>query len=221
MTPKNRLALLDVDGTLTPVRSIWQHLLEAKGRWTPEGENNLDRFVSGGIGYDEFCQLDAQLLAGVSYSELVGIAGDIPLHAGVPELIHGLRARGYRIALISTGLRVLTDTIVQRLPIDVCVANDLATSDGVCTGVATLEVGESDKGLRAAELIQTFESTHTLAVGDGTADVPMFEEADLSIAIGEGSHAAREAAHAHLPRLDAAAILALVDDAILVERESA
>ncbi|MEY9854233.1 phosphoserine phosphatase [Leifsonia sp. EB41] len=220
MSPENRLALFDVDGTLTPIRSVWQHLLEAKGRWTPEGADNLDRFVAGEIGYDEFCQLDAQLLAGVSYSELVGIAGGIPLHAGVPELFNGLRARGYRIALISTGLRVLTDIIVQRVPIDVCIANDLATHEGICTGIATLEVGESDKGSRAAELIQRFGSTHTLAIGDGTADAPMFEEADLAIAIGEGSQAAREAAHVHLPRLDASAILDLVDDAIRVERES-
>lgn len=218
MTAKSRLALFDVDGTLTPIRSIWQHLLEAKNRWSPQGADNLKRFVAGEIGYDEFCQLDAQLLAGVSYPELVSIAEDIPLSDGVPELFDGLRERGYRIALISTGLRVLTNTIEQRFPIDACIANDLSTEDGICTGGAILEVHESDKGCRARELIQKFGSEHTLAVGDGTADVPMFREADLAVAVGATSQAAAKAAHVRLPRLDATAILELADTALRDER---
>ncbi len=213
MTADGRLALVDVDGTLTPVRSIWQHLLEAIGRWDPEGSRHLDHFLAGEIDYDEFCRRDALLFAGVPYASLQAIAGDVPLHPGSLDLLRGLRDRGFRVALVSTGLRVLTDRLERLATVDACVANDLEAIAGICSGRAVVEVHEHDKGKHAAHLIERFRSTFTIAVGDGSADVPMFERADLGIAVGEASLSAREAAHAVVPTWDADALLAMIDAA--------
>ncbi|MFC4998286.1 HAD family hydrolase [Dactylosporangium cerinum] len=196
--PAPRLALLDVDGTLTTVRSIWQYLLEHHGRWAGEGERNLHRFQSGELTYQEFCDLDAQLLAGMSYAGLCEIAATVPLRPGVTELFERLREREYRIVLISTGLRVLTRRFEQEFRVDWCVANDLATVDGLCTGVALIEVDEHEKGPHAKLARERFGAAHVVAIGDSAGDLPMFGEADLSIAVGCATPAVLAAVDVHL-----------------------
>jgi phosphoserine phosphatase len=78
-----RLALLDVDGTLTGCTSIWQYLLEDRGHWHGAGEDNLAAFMAGRISYEEFCELDVQLLAGESYAGLSRTAAGVPFRQGV------------------------------------------------------------------------------------------------------------------------------------------
>lgn len=203
-----RLALIDVDGTLTNVRSVWQHLLEHTGCWAGAGEANLAAYLAGEISYEDFCHLDAELLRGEPYAALSEVAARIPLNPGIEELFADLRAKGYRVALVSTGLRVLTDHLERRFAVEHCVANDLAVEDGLCTGRAIVDIGETDKGVHARKAIERFGATHVVAIGDGTGDIPMFAEADLSIAIGPVSETVRAAADVHLPALDLAAVRA-------------
>lgn len=201
-----RLALLDVDGTLTNVRSVWQHLLEHCGCWAGTGEANLAAYLAGEISYEEFCHLDAELLRGQPYAALSEVAARIPLNPGIDVLFGDLRAKGYHVALVSTGLRVLTDHLERRFGVEHCVANDLAVEDGLCTGRAVIDIGETDKGVHARKAIERFGATHVVAIGDGTGDVPMFAEADLAIAVGPVADVVRAAADVHLPSLDLAAV---------------
>jgi phosphoserine phosphatase len=207
-----RLALLDVDGTLTSVRSVWQHLLESTGTWAGEGERNLELYLAGGISYAEFCHRDAALLTGRPYAELVEVASRIPLNVGVPELLGGLRDMGFRIVLVSTGLGVLTSTLSARFPVDDVVVNDLETSEGLCTGRAVVRIDEAHKGIRARQLIQEHGSVFTVAVGDGSGDVPMFREVDLAIAVGASAERL-EGAHHRQTDLDLRTVLELIRDA--------
>ena len=211
MSADSGLVLFDVDGTLTPVRSVWQYILEAQGCWDDTGRENLDLFLDGTIDYEEFCHRDAELLAGVRYEDLVATAANIPLNPGVSELFNQLRRDGYKIALISTGLRVLTDLLELRLPIDACVANDFEVVDGLCTGRAVIEIDDAEKGLHARRLIELFNSSFTIAIGDGSGDIPMFLEADLSIAIGDAAANLIAVADLHHPTLDLTGITGLID----------
>ena len=212
----SRLALLDVDGTLTPVRSVWQYLLERTDTWLGAGEENLSRYLEGAIGYEEFCQLDAALLRGVPYDELVAVAAEIPVNRGSVELVSGLRARGYEVALISTGLRVLTSTLCDRLGIGISIVNDLEVDGGHCTGRALVDIDESEKGIHARTLIERTGSSFTLAIGDGSGDLPMFREADLSIAVGDASPAVIAAADRYHPGFDLSGLLDVIDEALEV-----
>lgn len=205
------LVLFDVDGTLTRVRSVWQYILEAQGRWDDKGRENLDLFLDGTIDYEEFCHRDAELLAGVRYEDLVAIAANIPLNPGVSELFSHLRRDGYKIALVSTGLRVLTGLLELRLPVDACVANDFEVVDGVCTGRAVIEIDDAEKGIHARRLIELFDSSFTVAIGDGSGDIPMFLEADLSIAIGDAAPSLIAIADLHHPTHDLTGVAALID----------
>lgn len=208
--PASKLALLDVDGTLTEVTSIWQYLLEACGRWQPGGEVNLARFQAGRISYEEFCDLDAGLLAGESYARLSRTAAGVPLRQGVEALFCHLSASGYRIALISTGLRLLTNHLAMRFPVDLCVANDLAADGDLCTGAAVIEIGENEKGKHAQRAIELFRADHVIAVGDSVGDLPMFALADRSFAVGQADQRVVASADAHIADSDLSAICTLL-----------
>jgi len=81
---------------------------DPSARWDGQGEDNLARFLTGCISYEEFCRLDAALLAGQRYADLQKVARTVPLRAGAAALFDCLRRHDYHIALISTGLRILT-----------------------------------------------------------------------------------------------------------------
>ncbi|MBE9938046.1 MULTISPECIES: HAD family phosphatase [Cellulosimicrobium] len=201
------LALLDVDGTLTTVRSIWQHLLAEHGRWEGEGDVNLARFLAGEIGYEEFCHLDAALLAGVRYDALRAVCARVPRRPGLGELVAALHDGGYEIALVSTGLRTLTGLLVEEYGLAYCVANDLETDGGICTGRAVVEIGEDGKGRCAAELVARTRPRHVVAIGDGVSDVPMLGMADTAIAVGRVPDVVRAAAGVHVADGDLRAVV--------------
>jgi phosphoserine phosphatase len=205
-----RLALLDVDGTLTGCTSIWQYLLEDRGHWHGAGEDNLAAFMAGRISYEEFCELDAQLLAGESYAGLSRTAAGVPFRQGVEALFCHLTASGYRIALISTGLRLLTNHVEERFPVDLCVANDLAVDGDRCTGTAIIEIGDNEKGEHAQRAIRSFGADYVVAIGDSAGDLPMFDVADLSIAVGLTSPAVAAAADFHIGDSDLSAVCGLL-----------
>lgn len=180
---RTKLAMLDVDGTLTHVKSIWQHLMENTGTWEGAGEQNLARFLDKEITYQEFCTLDARLFVGRSYREMQEIAQSVPMRKGADTLLSHLAEQGYRIALISSGLLLLTDYFTTRFEIADCVANDLEVKDGVCTGEAIVHIDDAEKGVFAQQLIARHQPDHVVAIGDSKGDLPMFALADLAIAI--------------------------------------
>jgi phosphoserine phosphatase len=193
-----KLAVIDVDGTLTGVHSIWQFLMEQCGCWVSAGERNLADFLAGAVTYEEFCQLDARLFAGRRYDELCEIASTVPLRDGLDDVFDCLWRKGYYVALISTGLRVLTRHVVERYSVDVCLANDLEAADGLCTGRAIIEVGEHDKGLHSRRLIEQTGAEHVVAIGDSAGDLPMFATASMAIAVNAVDRRVVAAADAHV-----------------------
>jgi phosphoserine phosphatase len=206
----SKLVLLDVDGTLTTVTSIWQYLLEDRGHWRGAGEDNLARFMAGHVSYRDFCEFEAQLLAGESYADLGRTAAGVPFRQGMETLFRYLTSSGYRIALISTGLRLLTNHIERRFPVDLCVANDLAVEGDRCTGAAIIEIGHDEKGKHAERIISSFGAEFVVAIGDSVGDIPMFGVADLSIAVGLTSPDVTAVADFHIGDSDLSAVCSLL-----------
>ncbi len=177
------LVLLDVDGTLTTVHSIWQHLLESQLRWEGKGLANLDSYLAGDIDYQRFCDLDAALLAGVPYATLEEVASQVPLRTGIDEAFAAFTTHGYDVALISTGLHVLNGQLATRFGVAHSVANDLTVAAGVCTGEAVLHIHEGQKAIHAKDVIDRFDPGHVIAIGDSASDVDMFALADFSVLV--------------------------------------
>lgn len=196
--PANRLAIFDVDGTLTRGPNIWQHLLEQTGRWHDEGEHHLTRFLAGEIDYAEFCRLDAGLLAGQRYDDLRTLAAAVPVMAGLDEVFGFFSERGFKLALLSSGLRVLTDVLAAEYPVDAIIANDLAQVDGLCTGAGIINVPWHGKATLTEALIRQFDAQMVIAFGDSSADVPVFERAAVGVAVNARDEGLLSLAHIHV-----------------------
>lgn len=208
-----RLALLDVDGTLTAEKSVWQFIMTELGCWEPTGRGNLERYLRNEIGYEEFCRLDGALFARIQYSQLVEIASMVPWQPGIDDFFAALQTTGFDIALVSSGLRPLVTHFTERYPILIAAVNDFEISDGICTGNVIIEVPDGQKGQIARNVIDSVQPDFVLSVGDSSGDVPLFALADFSVAVNCSDERARRMATLYLPDGDLSAMGALLVEA--------
>jgi HAD superfamily phosphoserine phosphatase-like hydrolase len=215
-----RLALLDVDGTLTTEKSIWQLLMEEIGCWEPSGRTNLERYLRGDIGYTEFCRLDGVLFERQRYSRLVNIAARVPKRPGLDEFFAALAEANFDVALISSGLRLLVNYFTERYQIAIFAVNDLESLGDMCTGKVIIEVPDGQKGDVASRIIDSVSPDFVLSVGDSSGDLPLFELADFSIAVSCADHKLHRAASFRVADGDLSVIARLLEIANRIAHES-
>jgi HAD superfamily phosphoserine phosphatase-like hydrolase len=113
-----KLALFDLDGTLTRERSAWEYLHRHLGVWEGNAEKYQEAFLRGEIDYTRFCELDAAVWKGMKVSAVQQILREIPLYEGVDELVKYLKSRGIRLGIISSGLSLLSDWMREKYGFD-------------------------------------------------------------------------------------------------------
>jgi phosphoserine phosphatase len=195
-----KLALFDLDGTLTKERSAWEYIHRRLGVWVGNAERFQEAFLRGEITYERFCQLDAEIWKGMKASELERILREIPLYEGMEDLLRYLRSKGMKLGIISSGLSFLSDWIQDQYGFDYAVANELGVENGILNGTIKINVRYDRKKEWVQEAQRRFQARkeEILAVGDSTGDVDMFQMAGLSIAFNSFS-----------PQLDAVATLSV------------
>jgi len=179
-----RAVVFDLDGTLTPVASIWQYIHEALGTWESHGARYLAKYLAGEIDYRTFALLDAGTWAGRRREELLALANGIPLRPGAVEVARELRARGVRLAILSSGLDLLAARVARDLGCAVWVANGLGTRDGRLDGRVHIRVGWHDKPARLPALCRKLgvRPCEVAVVGDGVGDALVFDRVGLAVA---------------------------------------
>ena len=179
-----RMVVFDLDGTLTRERSIWEYLHKKLGKWYGFAENYQKQFLAGNISYEAFCEQDAQVWRGMSIEEVVEIAKTVPFHSGVDELLRYLKQKGLKLALVSSGLSVLSDWVHLRYGFDYSVSNDLLHENGFLTGKVKIQVYYDQKARWVEKILEHFrvKAEESIAVGDSVGDLEMFRVAGLSIA---------------------------------------
>jgi phosphoserine phosphatase len=182
--PQFKLALFDLDGTLTKEKSAWEYIHRYLGVWEGYAEKFQEAFIRGEISYDDFCRRDAEIWKGMKVAEVKKILGGIPFHSGTEELIAYLKKKNVKLGLISSGLSLLAEGVKERFGFDCAVANDLITEDGILTGDIKINVHYDQKAEwveRAREKFQVGKE-EVLAVGDSSGDIPMFQGCGFSVA---------------------------------------
>lgn len=179
-----KLALFDLDGTLTKERSAWEYLHRRLGVWEGYADKFQEAFFQGKITYERFCQLDAEIWKGMKVADLERILKEIPFHDGVEDLLEYLRSRGMKLGIISSGLSLLADWVGKKYGFDYTVANELRVADGCLTGEIKINVHYDRKGEWVQDAKRQFNARNeeVLAVGDSTGDIDMFQMSGLSIA---------------------------------------
>jgi phosphoserine phosphatase len=189
MSPTNgiKLLLLDMDGTLTTVKSPWQFVHEQIGTWEKVGKALLARFLANEITYQQFCEGDAKAYreAGFSLDQIVDVINTIPIPPATLEFLEYAINVDARPVIISTGFTFTAERFLNALnlhpkAVDI-IANSLVEQDGLV--VPRLSVVDGDpacgKGAWARKMIAQHNVPREAvgAVGDSEADRPMFEAA--------------------------------------------
>jgi phosphoserine phosphatase len=171
-----RLVVFDLDGTLTPVDSLWRYLHEAFGTWDL-GKVAAQKYRRGEITYKEWAETDAGYWAGAPLSEVMGILQGIPYRQGAREVFQELKQRKVKTAILSAGLSLLADKAANDLGADFAIANELQSNDGRLTGGIVVRVGVSDKKRIIEKLAAKLEIplSDVALIGDRAFDLPNSE----------------------------------------------
>ena len=179
-----KLVIFDLDGTLTKERSIWEYIHKQLGKWDGFAEEYQKKFLAGKISYGCFCELDAEVWKGMKVKEVLEIVRRVPFHPGVDGLIRHLKQKGLKLAMVSSGLSLLSNWVHQKYGFDYSVSNDLLCEDGILTGQVKIQVYYDKKAAWVKKILKQFrvKPEEMIAVGDSRGDMDMFQMAGLSIA---------------------------------------
>jgi phosphoserine phosphatase len=182
--PKFKLALFDLDGTLTTERSAWEYIHRRLGVWEGQAEKYQQAYLRREISYDDFCLLDAAVWRGMKVSEVRRILREIPLQPGIAELLNYLRGKRVGLGIISSGLSLLSERFLEEFGFDYAVANDLQAEDGILTGGIRINVHYDQKAVWVEDARRKYglEKEEVFAVGDSSGDIHMFRACGFSIA---------------------------------------
>ncbi|RDV84078.1 HAD family hydrolase [Ammonifex thiophilus] len=215
--------IFDLDGTLTPVTSIWQYIHECLGTWETHGRKHLEDFLTGRINYEEFARRDVGAWRGVPKSYLEELVSRIPYRKGAKELVAALKERGVRTFLLSSGLDLLASRVAEELGFDCWVANGLGFTQGRVDGRVFIRVPWHGKPQHVPDFCSRFglRPEELAAVGDSCGDVPLFSRVGLAVAVSAPPEV-REQAHIQVEDLQALlpAVAPLLPDGEGVERGS-
>ena len=179
-----RLICFDMDSTLIQTECIDELAIRA-------GVGDKVKAITasamrGEIDFKESFIQRVALLKGLDVSVMKEIADQLPITEGVDRLMRVLKRTGYKIAILSGGFTYFGNVLKNKYGIDYVCANELEIDDnGKLTG---RYLGEIVDGRRKAELlsllaqVENVNIAQTIAVGDGTNDLPMLKTAGLGIA---------------------------------------
>ena len=179
-----KLAVFDLDGTLTKERSLWEFIHKSIGKWYDLAINYQDQFLNKEISYEEFCRLDAQVWKGMSVGRLKSIVGSVPFYEGIGSLTSYLKSYDIKLSLISSGLSVLSDIVKERYGFDYAVANELIYNNGTLAGEVKINVYFDEKAKWVKEIMSKYKvrGDEVIAIGDSMGDREMFEISGFSVA---------------------------------------
>jgi phosphoserine phosphatase len=184
-----KVVFFDCDGTLTKVRSSWEHVHRELGIWENNAESYQELFRRGLIDYDEFCRRDALLWKGLALSRVMQIVNQIPYQEGAKETAAALKGMGIFTVIISTGLSFLVNRVREELGIDMAFSNELLAENGFLTGRTRINVQHESKGYWVRNILKNLDvdRMYSCAVGDGEGDRAMFEAVGLPIGFNPDS----------------------------------
>ncbi len=213
-----RLAVFDLDGTLKEAFSPWRYLHVALG-FEEQADEYRARFLSGEIDYLEWARLDAALWKGQPVAKVETIFRSNAYRPGVSELFQWLRRFMVPSAIVSTGLNVQVRQVAAELGVWRSVSNELVVEGGCLTGEAIIHVTEHSKGEVMARLRAEARARpeECLAVGDGPADMQLFAQAGLSVAVCPRDDQVRRAADVVVEHGDLSVIIPLLRQHFQVE----
>jgi phosphoserine phosphatase len=155
------MVVFDLDGTLTPVDSLWRYLHDAFGTWD-QARDAAEKYRRGEISYKTWAERDARYWAGAPLTQMKRILEEIPYREGVREVFNELRKRDVKTVILSAGLSILAEKAAKELGADFSIANELRTDKGRLTGEVIVNVAVN----RKQEIIERLASRLNVPLQD-------------------------------------------------------
>ena len=178
------LMAMDMDSTLITIECIDEigGMLGIK----PKIAAITERAMRGEIDYAASLKLRVALLAGLDTEALERVYVEkLRFSPGAEALVRHAQQLGVKTLLVSGGFTFFTERIKAKLGLDHALSNALEIEDGKLTGrVSGPIVDAAAKATRLTTLAKELglSRDRALALGDGANDVPMMEQAGVSVA---------------------------------------
>ena len=178
-----KLAVFDFDSTLMDGETI-DFFADELG-FKDQVVAITERAMAGELDFYTSLVERVALLKGLPCEKVTELCAKLPMMPGAPEVVAGLKERGYTVVCFSGGFRDATQPACKKLGIDADFANFLHAENNILTGAVG---GEMMHTAAKGELITRLQSLlgvgreDTLVVGDGANDLSMFAQADTRIA---------------------------------------
>lgn len=173
---------VDVDGTLTKGKSVWERIHNYFGVQEKSHEYYLMARRKE-INYEAWATMDAELWKDRPYGDLYHAIFPVDLVKDAKEGILLLKKHFKRVYLVSGGIDILVEDVKVRVGADDSLANRILHHNGKIQGKVEIHVGDSKlDSIRYLANRDGFELSNTAAIGDDFNDVEMFQGVKHSIA---------------------------------------
>ncbi|MCD4677481.1 MAG: phosphoserine phosphatase SerB [Desulfobacula sp.] len=178
-----KLVVFDMDSTL-----IQCEVINELAKYAGTGEQVAritEAAMNGEIDFKESFTRRVALLKGIDEGVLAKVAGNLELTEGARRVVFTLKKLGYKIGIISGGFDYFGKYLQNKLQLDYVFTNNLEIKEGKITGNVTGDIIDGPKKAEILKTITTVENIglqQTIAVGDGSNDLPMLSIAGLGIA---------------------------------------
>jgi phosphoserine phosphatase len=179
--------VFDLDGTLVRYHGVefessWGAIAAAAGV-QEESERLLREYFPRRDAYSDWVAKDAQLLVGVSVAAIEAKIFPPPYADGVPGAIARLRDH-YRLGIVSSGVDLVANRVLEELGLDFAVANRLFIENGRFTGESetVVDLWKKDEVLQQVAERRGIHLNEVCYVGDHVNDILVMRRVGLSIA---------------------------------------
>lgn len=177
------LVVFDFDGTLS--QSDLSVLLGREYDVAGEMRGLVEQGLRGEVDFETTLRHRVSLLEGMPERRVQTAFERSRLRKGAAELLTDLRRSGVRVAIVTGSFDRGVETALDRdgVAVDHVVANRLVLENGALTGDVDgpLLANRKDTALAELAAAEGFDVGQTIAVGNGTTDLPMLRLAGTAV----------------------------------------
>jgi phosphoserine phosphatase len=193
-TGQIKIVAFDFDGVIFDGESTAVEIGEKFGL-AKQIRGTLFELLTWNVTLKEAILKGAAVWKGIKADDVARVTEGLHLRQGSAETMNELKRKGYKLALISSGLSQVTYSIIkQRLGLDYAFGNEAEIKKGVFTGklvAPPVDANRKAEILKSIAELEGIAPTNCAVIGNDPNDMPMMLIAGLKIGVNPHPAVAR------------------------------